>query len=323
MSLSLSLVLPTWNAGPEFPDILERMLDQEVAGERETIVIDSGSTDGTAEFLRKQPVRLIEIPNRLFNHGETRNLGIQQARGKIVVLATQDARPYDHRWLQGLADCFEDPHVAGAYSRQQPRPDASPFIKDRLRGWVGTQDRPRVQSICCQVGFDALPPLKRLERVTFDNVSSSVRRSIALRIRFRRHRFGEDLDWSLRAVLAGYKIVYQPRSVVIHSHNNSVWRELRRTYLDHQNLHRLLGVHTVPRWSDVWRCTKVASAQLWRAVSKDPELGARERTRWYLAAGPFALAQNLGQHLGAKSVAHLRERRRLARLMDAVLSRRI
>src|SRR5262249_411230 len=142
-----TLLIPTWNAGPEFPEILHRMQNQRLDRSFEILVIDSGSTDGTAEFLRRQPVLLIEIPKSEFNHGLTRNLGIREARGEIVVLATQDARPADDRWMQRLVDCFGDEQVAGAYSRQLPRPDANPFIRDRLNGWVAAAAAPRVQSV--------------------------------------------------------------------------------------------------------------------------------------------------------------------------------
>ena len=63
-------------------------------------MIDSGSTDGTVEYLRQRGVRVIEIPNAEFNHGATRNLGVAEARSEIVALVTQDACPADDRWLQ-------------------------------------------------------------------------------------------------------------------------------------------------------------------------------------------------------------------------------
>src|SRR5262245_16516917 len=137
-SPAVTLFVPTWNAGPEFPEILRSMQNQKLDRSFEILVIDSGSTDGTAEFLRKQPVRLIEIPKSEFNHGLTRDRAIREARGEIVVLAAQDARPADEQWMQGLVDCFGDPRVAGAYSRQVPRPDANPFIRDRLQRWGAT-----------------------------------------------------------------------------------------------------------------------------------------------------------------------------------------
>jgi len=318
---AVTLLIPTWNAGPEFPEILGRMRDQQLERSFEILIIDSGSRDGTVEFLRRQPVRLIEIPNSEFNHGLTRNLGIREARGEVVVLATQDARPADGQWMQRLVDCFADPRVAGAYSRQIPRPDANPFIRDRLNGWVATAAAPRVQSVANRVEFDALPPLEKLARVAFDNVSSSVRRQIALEIPFRERRFGEDLDWAHRTLLAGYSIVYEPRSRVIHSHNHSMWYEFKRIYLDHQNLHRLFGVHTIPRWRDLARCTTGGGRHLFRVVARDQSLGTGSRLRWWMRAIPYSFTQNLAQFLGARSVAGLANERKVYRGLDRLLGR--
>ena len=76
----VTLAIPTRNAGPEFPQILECMTAQELDGELEVLAIDSGSTDGTAEMLRNRDLRLIEIPPKEFNHGTTRNLAVREAR---------------------------------------------------------------------------------------------------------------------------------------------------------------------------------------------------------------------------------------------------
>lgn len=286
---AVTLFVPTWNAGPEFPGILGRMRQQRLDRPFEVLIIDSGSTDGTVEFLRRQPVRLIEIQKSEFNHGLTRNQGIQEARGEIVVLATQDACPADDLWMQRLVDAFADPQVAGAYSRQIPRRDANPFIRDRLEGWMATADTLRVQSVTSRADFDALPSLDKLHRAMFDNVSSSVRRRVTLEIPFRERRFGEDIDWAHRTLLAGYKIVYEPRSCVIHSHNRSPWYELKRVYLDHQNLHRLFGLHAVPRRRDLVRCTARGALHVFRAVARDPSLGFASRVSWWIPGSSLQL----------------------------------
>ncbi|MEZ5988830.1 MAG: glycosyltransferase [Planctomycetota bacterium] len=303
----VTLFMPTWNAGPEFPGIFARMASQELDRPFEILVIDSGSRDGTVEFLERQDVRLIRIPNTEFNHGLTRNRGIQEARGDIVVLATQDARPFDEHWMQRLVDCYEDPEVAGAYSRQLPRPDANPFIKDRLSSWAAAGEEPRVQRVGSREEFEALPPLEKLARVAFDNVSSSVRRSVALEVPFRERQFGEDLDWGHRAVLAGHKVVFEPRSKVVHSHNNSIWYEFKRVYLDHQNLNRIFGVQTVARWRDVLTCGVHATGHLFKVVERERGLGPLGKLLWWLKAAPFGFSQNLAQFLGARSVRKLAE----------------
>ncbi len=317
----VTLFMPTYNAGPEFRDIFERMKNQDLDRPFEILVIDSGSKDGTVEFLKEEGVRLIQISNKEFNHGLTRNRGIEEARGEIVVLATQDAKPNDEHWMQRLVDCYEDPMVAGAYSRQLPRPDANPFIKDRLSSWAAAKEEPRVQMIQNPEEFEALPPLEKLGRVAFDNVSSSVRKSIAKEIPFRERQFGEDLDWGHRVILGGYKIVFEPRSRVIHSHNNSIWYEFKRVYLDHQNLNRIFGVHTIPRWKDVFGCTRHAIGHLTKVVSRDKDLGFFGKLWWWLKVPCYGFSQNLAQFLGARSVRKLKEGSKAYQRLDRKLRR--
>jgi len=318
---AVTLFLPTWNAGPEFPAILAAMLGQELDRPFETVVIDSGSSDGTVEFLERQPVRLTRIPNSEFNHGLTRNRGVALARGEIVVLSVQDAMPADAHWMQRLVDCFDDPKVAGAFGRQLPRADANPFIKARLRSWVAGNDEPSVQSLSGREELESLAPLARLQRIAFDNVSSAVRKSVMAEIPFRERSFGEDIDWSRRALLAGYRTVYEPRARVVHSHNNSAWYELKRIYADHANLNETLGVHTIPTFTLCVECIFRQALHYLRVVENEPELAPFARMLWCLRAFPYSFAENLGQFLGAASVTGLRERRVFPRFVDWALRR--
>ena len=221
--------------------------------------------------------------------------------------------------MQRLVDAFEDPEVVGAYSRQIPRPDANPFIRDRLGSWAAAQTCKRIQQVSGKDEFASLAPLEKHARVAFDNVSSSVRRSVMMEFPFRERKFGEDIDWSHRVILAGHKIAFEPGSTVVHSHNNSIWYEFKRVYLDHQNLHRTLGVHTIPRWRDVYSCTIHAWGHLFKVIKRDERLGALSKLWWWLKSIPYGLTQNLGQFLGARSVRKLEEESWCYARIDRVL----
>ncbi len=139
----------------------------------------------------------------------------------------------------------------GAYCRQVPRPDCNPFVRDRLDRWAATRPERALQAIEDPEAFWALEPLARLGRIAFDNVASCVRKSMMNEFPFDERRFGEDVAWSLRALLAGNQIVYEPSAVVIHSQREGLWDGFRRVYLDHQNLNQLLGISLVPGWRDL------------------------------------------------------------------------
>ncbi|MBI1849206.1 MAG: glycosyltransferase family 2 protein [Planctomycetes bacterium] len=187
-----SVVIPTLNGGAVFRDVVERVRGQKITGgEFEILCIDSGSTDGTAEAAAAAGARVVRIAKSEFNHGLTRNRGVAESRGEFVAMLVQDAMPVDDRWLETLLSPFEDPRVAGAYSRQVPRPDCSPFIKARLGAWAATQPARVVQEIRGAAEYEALPPLERLRRIAFDDVASAMRRSVWAEHPYAARNFGE------------------------------------------------------------------------------------------------------------------------------------
>jgi rhamnosyltransferase len=304
-----TVFIPTWNGGPLFERVLDKVLAQQTSFDYEVLVIDSGSKDGTVEAVRRRPrVRLIEIPNSEFNHGLTRNRAVQEARGEIVALLTQDAEPLDESWLQRLVANFADPKVAGAYCHQLPRPDCNPFQRDRLRGWTKDAGPPEVKELPDPARLARMHPFERYRLIAFDDVASCVRKSVMLAIPFEKRQFGEDVAWAKQAILAGWKIVNDPGAVVIHSHDSPVLYEFRRVFLDHQNIHDLVGLHTIPKWWMVPLFSVKALFHLTAAVWRD-DRGVLYRLWWTLKTPLYAFTQNLAQYLGARSVAWKREGR--------------
>jgi rhamnosyltransferase len=266
-------------------------------------------------------VRVITIPNSEFNHGLTRNRAVQEARGEIVVLTVQDATPASRDWLATMVAAFDDPDVAGVYCHQVPRPDCSPFLRERLKSWVRGEGQPAVRQVADPAAFWALHPTDRWRTAAFDNVASGVRRSFALQHPFQRRQFGEDVTWAKGAILAGKKVVMEPRVAVIHSHQNSIWYEFKRAYLDHQTINDLFGTRLAPRLRNVFEYTAGATRHLWRVVRDDASLSFEQKLAWWAKVIPFAFTQNLGQYLGPLSNVH--GRRGVWRLWDRIMRRRV
>jgi len=238
----ISVVIPTKNAGPRFKDTLEAIHAQDTHEEVEVVVVDSGSTDGTPELAKKYGAKTVQVKPGEFNHGLTRNFGIRESRGELVLLTVQDAIPCDGRWMPALAEAVRsDERIAGAYSRHVPRPDANRFVRDRISGGVLGRPERLVQAT------ELIPRGRKLHthelylHYAFNNVSSMMRRSVWSNYPFGNIGFGEDLDWSKRVMDAGYKIVYEPASLVFHSHQRGVGEEFRRGYISQKTILSLLG----------------------------------------------------------------------------------
>ena len=101
---------------------------------------------GAPEIARDAGAVVHEIPAAEFGHGRTRNLGVELARGDLLVFTSQDAVAADDRWLATLAGAARSaPDVAGAYGRQLPHPDARPPERFFLAFLYGSV--PRVQRL--------------------------------------------------------------------------------------------------------------------------------------------------------------------------------
>lgn len=299
--MKVSVVIPTYNGGPLFDEVLGRVFAQETDFPYDVLCIDSGSRDETVDIIKKYGARLITIEPGTFNHGLTRNRGIAACDGDLIALLVQDATPADGKWLASLAGAFErSDRIAGAYSRQVARDNCDPFMRDRLDNWVSSRVDPVIQKLAGQAEFDALAPIERLQRIGFDDVSSMLRRDVWAEFPYLEKNFGEDIDWSKRILLAGWEIAYEPAATVIHSHNNSVMYEFKRLYCDHQNLRELVGLTLVARPFDVIRQGFHGLGHYTKVLKRtdDPLL---RKLRWACHMLPLPFAENLGQYMGSHS----------------------
>jgi rhamnosyltransferase len=294
------VVIPTWNGGTRFRECLDAVAKQELSRGFELVIIDSSSTDGTAELGREHADVFISIRKEEFNHGITRNRAIAKSRGAFIALLVQDATPADAHWLEALVDNFADEKVAGCYSRQVPRPECPPLLKARLERWSASRAERVEKAVAGEEELLQVPGKEQVDLIAFDNVSSCIRRSVWERMPFPERPFGEDLWWARSVLLSGYKIVFEPRSAVIHSHANSLFYEFKRVYLDHQNWNDLIGLRLFGRLREVWGAS-ISGVQEARQDLKNQGLSGLPYVYWVAYALPYVLSQNLAQFLGGNS----------------------
>lgn len=322
-SPKVSVVIPTFNAGRGFADLLERLNAQNTDFYYEVLVVDSGSTDGTVEIAEKHGALVHRIPGAEFDHGATRNLGVSLSGGEYVVLMVQDALPGGERWLTAMIEDFEgDPLVAGVYGRQIPRPESDPLTRVLVNSWPTARLESREQFAGGPERYAMLPPAERRTLATFDNVSSCVRRSVWEEIPFETTRFGEDLRWGKRVVEAGYKIVYEPGSAVYHSHERGTLYDLRRYYVDAKLLLDLFGIAATPNLPLLLLNTLRSAAYLYRRLVREAGTGGSRSLSGFLALR-YALFSQAGGYLGAKSRRISRVSPRAVANLDRLLGKGI
>ncbi len=226
-----TVVIPNWNGR----ELLERFLPSVVTAlagnpRNEILIVDNASTDGSVDFLiRKFPqVHVLALrANRGFGGGS--NAGFEAATNDIVVLLNSDMR-VEPDFLGPLLEPFSDPLMFSvscqiflsdlAKRREETGQTECWWEQGRLR--VSHRDDPTIQEPypCAYAGggSSAIDRRKFLQLGGFDELL--------------RPFYYEDTDLGLMAWKRGWKLLYQPKSVVFHEHRGTIGKTFSRAYIE-------------------------------------------------------------------------------------------
>lgn len=125
----LSVVIPTRNRARRLERALDSLLQQEIEADAfELIVVDNGSTDGTADVCRKFAPRFRNF--RYLREDEPglhvgRHAGLRHARGEVLVFGDDDIRAASS-WLAAIRDAFAQSRVGLVGGRILPEFECEP-----------------------------------------------------------------------------------------------------------------------------------------------------------------------------------------------------
>lgn len=212
--LQISVVIPTYNRVDTLSVVLPTLLEQTLAAEAyELVIADSGSNDGTAEYLaeiaQREPGRVRHIPGPYNGRASARNAGVAAALAPVVL--------------------FTDADIL-----------ASPQLLERHARAHRTRAQDRIALVGCELQVRSLPdyrtqrddpnmrrPLhpasrRRLSWLYFLTGNASVRREDLLRVGCFDEAFTgyghEDLELGYRLQKSGVEILYDPEALNYHWH---------------------------------------------------------------------------------------------------------
>lgn len=227
--MKVSVLIPTYNAEQFIRPLLSKLENQKLPEgmAKEIILVDSSSTDRTKGIVKEQfpNVQFHTIPNKEFNHGGTRNMLADLATGEFLLYMTQDAIPFDDKLILYLLENFQDENVLIACGRQIPKEDANPLEKyARSFNYPDKRiikDKSKISELGIKTFFNS-------------NVCSMYRASLFRGDEF--HGFpndvilNEDIILSYYVIMKGYKVIYDNRAIVYHSHNYSIKQQFKRNF---------------------------------------------------------------------------------------------
>lgn len=221
----LSVVIPTFNRARLLDRTLAALAVQEgLRTDVEVIVVDDGSTDGTAEIVARHP-GVVSLRQDNAGPAAARNRGWSTARGRVIAFTDDDTVP-DPRWLADLAEAFDAESAL----------DAAGGTVRPLRLNFFTRFVQAEQHASHGVGRDG-------EIRYLVTANCAYRREVLTALGGFDEAFpvasGEDADLTMRAQARGYRMRLLDGAVVLHDHPDRVGAILK-TYLRHGRSRRLV-----------------------------------------------------------------------------------
>ena len=206
----VSVVIPTYNAATHLSALLKRLREQTLS--HELILIDSESDESTQQVFRDEKVDVVRIKKSDFNHGTTRNLGIQLAQYDKVIFMTQDALPASTETLQKLVEILDSRQdIAMAYGRQLPYPETGMFGQFARKNNYPSVSLIKTREMIPQMGIktcscsNSFAIYKKQDLLKIGGFPSDT-------------ILGEDVSVAARFILQGKAVAYCAEAEVFHSH---------------------------------------------------------------------------------------------------------
>ncbi len=211
-----SVIIPAYNSASTIGECVDALKAQDFSKkEFEIIVVDDGSTDGTAGVAEKAGAKVFAQQNA--GPARARNLGAKNAKGRILLFTDADCIARKN-WLSQMLRPFEDREVVGmqgAYKTMQQslvarfaqleieeRYERMAQHADRL-DWIGSYSAAyRREDFFAAGGFDE----------SFPKAS------------------GEDPELSYKLAKMGKKLVFNPKAIVYHTHPDTIFKYFKTKF---------------------------------------------------------------------------------------------
>lgn len=221
--LTVDIIIPVYRPDEKYIRLLQGLKKQTYPIQNIIIMNTERKYYESDRYPKLPNIEIHHIPKSEFDHGGTRNQGVQYSHSDIVLFLTQDAVPVDHHLVENIIKPFDDQAVGAVYGRQIPAPDC-----DRIERFSRSFNYPS------ESFKKSKQDLERLGIKTFfcSNVCAAYRRSVYDELGgFPLHTiFNEDMIFTGGLIKAGYTVAYEADARVVHSHNYSGIQQFHRNF---------------------------------------------------------------------------------------------
>jgi GT2 family glycosyltransferase len=251
MTPELSIIIVNWNGGELLRRCIESVVRHPPAIPWEVILLDNASSDNSLEWVRSSRIpnlRLVANKENL-GFGKANNQGFQLSSAKLLFLLNNDAEVRPGAIDRLIATIESDPKI-GACGPRIVNPDGSlqtSVWRNPAAPWAMAVAALRLHRLLPRrMGGQLLlgqywDHARRREVNLLLGAAMLVKRSVIDQVggfdeRF--HMYGEDLEWCLRIVRGGWKIIFEPEAEVLHHGGHATgqrWINRDREIAKHQS----------------------------------------------------------------------------------------
>ena len=217
----ISVIIATRDRAPLLEATLEALCAQRSPGcPFEILVVDNGSVDGTpgvvAAAASHCSVPVVYLTEQKSGKSHALNTAVTHARGDLLVFTDDDVLP-SPGWLAAYAQAFSETGADYAAGRIQPLWEAPPprWLTPPLHGVLAVQDG-GTRRLTLKGVSDQVMPIganMAVRRHVLDSVGGWNPQLGKLKNSL---RTGEDHEFALKLVAAGFAGVYEPEASVLH-----------------------------------------------------------------------------------------------------------
>lgn len=269
-----SIVIRTLNEARHLGDLLAMIRRQAVNGiEVETVLVDSGSTDGTVEIAQAHGAKVTTIRREEFSFGRSLNMGCAFASGDLLVFISGHCVPVDGNWLRRLCQPLIDGKAVYSYGRQIGDDDSNYSERRIFAKYYPDRSAIPQDGFFCNNANSAL--LRRVwETSPFDESLTGL----------------EDMELAKRLTGKALRIAYVAEAPVFH-HHQETWPQVRRRFEREALALRSIMPEVHLSRLDVLRCVVTSVLGDWRAASANGVQSTRRvdmlRYRWNQYLGSY------------------------------------
>lgn len=225
----ISIIIPNYNGeellGKNLPKVLEAVeyYQKKSSAGIEIIVVDDGSTDSSESVISNFQFKISNLKfiknEKNLGFAPTVNHGVKEAKGEIIILLNTDVAP-NRDFLEPLLSNFKDEKMFAVGCMDKSIEKSKIVLRGRGIGHF-------------QRGFliHERGEVNKSDTLWVSGGSGAFRKTIWDKLGGFNELYApfywEDIDLSYRALKSGYKILFEPKSIVVHEHEKGI---IKNTY---------------------------------------------------------------------------------------------